>query len=183
MENKEISFNYFYIMFQKQLQNKYQEFYERRANRIKNNSISISTEDLIEYYNDALYEVCLNYIQLSNSKIDIIPNDVFEFIHIILSDVNESKYTESFLISIQFIYQNYFEILGRISPVLMTSDDNNSISTMEIVLDSNNRILQFESKNMEMIEQDILMTKLLEMETNHKQGPLPKVLYKIRKDI
>lgn len=182
MEN-EVFFNYFYRMFNEKMKNKYQEFYQKRIERIKNNSISISIEDLIEFYNNVLFEVCINYIQLANPKIDVIPNNIFEVIYQILDTINENEYKESFLTSLQFIYQDYLNNIGRGYPILMKSNDCTYNPRLEITVDSEDKLIQLESVNMNIIEEDILMTKLMEMEVNHKQGPLPKVLYRIRKDI
>jgi len=147
-------------------------------------SIILTEEDKISICNKVLFDVCCEYVTLANASIDVYPNNSLEFVNLILDTMEENSYKESFLLSIQFIYQNYFDYLGKGYPTLVSPAENISRpSIFQITLDSNHQILQFETINMDLIEQGKIMTKLVSMETRKEIGPLPKVLSFIRKDI
>lgn len=192
MENKQIPFNYFYQMFQEKFRKKVFEFELNKIGDCANaiNEIfdidvatDISNNECINIYDEILYEICCDYMTLSNSSIDIFPSNSFEFVNLILDTIEENPYKDSFLLSLQFIYQDYFDCLGKGRPMLMSSDNSRSISSLQITLDSHYKIVNFDATNMDMIEQNKIMTKILVMEKQQQIGPIPKVLTHIRNDI
>lgn len=188
MESLEIPFNYFYKIFNDENRKAYFELKQKRISETSEDLDNIFDslllkEEMLSIYNKTLYNICTNYVSISNSSIDIFSKDTLEFVDLILDTMHDNPYKESFLTSLQFIYQNYFDCLGKGCPILMSSENNEIESSFLVTLDSHNEITQFEAINMEFIEQDKTMTKLLTMEINKQQGPLPKVLYYIRKDI
>lgn len=140
-------------------------------------------EEKVSMMKKAIWETCVEYISLSNTPIEVIPNDAFELLQMILDMITENSYQESFLQSVQFICRDYLEILGKGSPILFSSEDKDKESTFLITLDSKNKLNQFEAINMTLLEQTKTMVNICTMETNKELGPIPKVLYRIRKDI
>ena len=192
MESLQIPFSYFYGMFQEQFRKNVWQQERRKIGETADElddmidfflAIDMSTEEQLALYDQSFMEVCTNYVSTTDAPIDVIPTDPFEFTDLILDTMQENVYKESFLFSLQFIYQNYLECLGKGSPTLMECEDNESISHLQITLDSHYQIVQFESVNMDLLEQDKLMTKVVSMEKNQQLGPYPKVLLKARKDI
>lgn len=186
MDTKQIPFNYFYKMF---IDENRKTILEKMWNKIVEDDyelcdiFSVSNEELLKNYNKSLWNVCMNYISLADSKIIVLPQNAIEFVNSILDEIEENKYKESFLMSLQFIYQQYFESLDLGSPILMSSDDEVSPSYFKITLDSQYKISNFDSTNMNLLEQTKTMTKVLTMASEHQQGPIPKTVYCIRKDI
>lgn len=192
MQNNKIKHNYFYTMFQDIVRN---EIIELERNRIGETAYNlseifdfytnnkISKEDKINLYNKSLFDVCTNYVSLSNSSIDIYPNDSLEFIELILGNIHDNPYKESFLMSLQFIYNDYLGTLGKGIPTLISSESDNENSYFKITLNSRYKLNEFEAVNMDMLEEDEIITNILKLELNNQIGPVNKVKYIIRKDI
>lgn len=66
---------------------------------------------MLQACDKGLFYTIENYISLPNSKIEILPNNSFEFITMILNEINKSPYKDSLLESLQFIYQKYLYYL------------------------------------------------------------------------
>lgn len=190
---EKVPFRYFYEMFRDEYQ---KVLVENMKDRVFEDEAEIellrifpieyavdSKEEMLEAYNKGLFNVCANYISLANSSMSVLPNDSLEFVSSILDEIEENPYQESFLTSLQFIYQNYFECMKIGCPILLSSEDDFLDSYMKITLDSNYKITQFESVNMSLFEQTKAMTKVLTMEKNKKIGPLSETKYEYRKDI
>lgn len=190
-----VDFNYFYLMF---LQ-KFQEYlFLNTKNKI---SIKDSEEEeslffLSNYYSSSkeklmacdksLYYVCTYYMTLSDSEIKVLPKDSFELLECILEELekrNDREYKNSFLFSLEFIYQKYLEILNVGSPILSSEENDNKEKFLKVTLDSKYKIMGFESVNMDLLEQVKIMNKLVVMEYTHQIGPQQKVKFLYRKDI
>ncbi len=193
MNQNKIPFNYFYFSCQK----KYKLIlFENMQSKLQNNTnkdldyfeiqfqmfYHTTLEEKVSMMKKAIWETCVEYISLSNTPI-VIPNDAFKLLQMILDIITKNSYQESFLQSVQFICRDYLEILGKGSPILFSSEDKDKASTFLIVLDSKNKLNQFEVINMPLLEQTKTMVNICSMETNKELGPIPKVLYRIRKDI
>lgn len=190
MENKKVPFNYFYVMFQDEFHKKVLEFERNKIgnsaeilNDIFNLSTDISINEKLNIYDQILYEICCNYISLSDAPINVLPSNSLEFVDLILDTMHKNPYKDSFLLSLQFIYQEYFIALGHGYPILMSCEDAAVQTSLKVTLNRQHQITQFESTNMDMIEQDKIMTKILIMEKNKQIGPIPKVLVHVRNDI
>ncbi len=191
---EKVDFNYFYLMF-------LQKFQEYLFLNTKN---KISIKDLEEeslfllsnYYSSSkeklmacdksLYYVCTYYMTLSDSEIKVLPKDSFELLECILEELekrNDSEYKNSFLFSLEFIYQKYLEILNVGSPILSSEENDNKEKFLKVTLDLKYKIMGFESVNMDLLEQVKIMNKLVVMEYNHQIGPQQKVKFLYRKDI
>lgn len=172
----------------------YQKALEIERNRISNNTdesifgsfyfpASASGEERLSIYDETVYDICMTYLSLSKSSIDVLPTTTLELLDMILSEAMfDNPYRESFLLSLQFIYQEYFEALGKGSPTLMSSFEKDKQPSLEITLDSRNQITQFDSTNMDSLEQTKTMTKILSLERERKLGPIPNVTFQIRRD-
>lgn len=189
---KEIPFDYFYRMFQSQCREKILEIEQKRiAEHTQELSeifdfyytTSITQEDCLPIYNQVLFDICTDYITLSDSDINILPTDPLELVDLILDTMHDNPYQESFLQSLQFIYKDYLNCLGKGSPILMSTKDISSSPFLKVTLDSRYQITQFDAINMDLLEEDKTMTKIVSMEKNHQIGPIPKVLIHFRKDI
>lgn len=206
MEYKEIPFNYFIQIFQEKCQKKYLELEKNRIGELDElyflfdvlNGENIPQEEKILIYKDALYDTCLYYLSLSNTDINVMPQNVLELVDLILNLLQDDPEKElflqeeqmntcnaSFLYSLQYIYQYFFDCLGFGHPMLTTHLDAKpeDLPALEITLSSRNEILNCESVKMDLIEQDKILTKIISMECNHQLGPIPQVRMRIRKDI
>jgi len=194
MEETKLHINYFYRMFQEETR---QLILEKELKTIgvdndcdleeflietcMNDNLAI--EIRIEIYNKVLYKLCAEYVVLAGLDIDVYPQSVFEFVDIILEDLKENKYKESFVYSLQFIYADYLDYLGKGRPILKSSETDDLEKYMEIVLNHNYKILDFDSLNLSGVEQSKLINKLVMMELKKEIGPLPKVITRVRKDL
>ncbi len=139
--------------------------------------------EILQLYENSLFQVCVNYLSLADSSMNILPNNSLEFVTEILNEIEENPYQKSFLASLQFIFQDYFECLEIGRPILFSSEEDSNDSYMEMVLDSQYKITQFETMNMDLLEQTKTMTKVLILESHRQLGPISKVKYYYRKDI
>lgn len=190
---EEVEFNYFYQMFREENR---RILLNSLKDKISSEEVEIEQEFFLMFpnqystekeklnaYDRSLFHVCTNYISLSNSNIDVFPNNPFEFVVGILDEIEYNPYKYSFLMSLQFIYQEYLHCLEVGSPILGSSGKDSLESYMEITLDSRYQILQFDCINRNLLEQTKTMTEFVIMQKNKQIGPLPKVKYKYRKDI
>ncbi len=118
----------------------------------------------------SLYYVCTYYMTLSDSEIKVLPKDSFELLECILEELekrNDREYKNSFLFSLEFIYQKYLEILNVGRPTLTSEENDNKDKFLKVTLDSKYKIMGFESVNMDLLEQVKIMKKLVLMEYTH----------------
>lgn len=87
-------------------------------------------------YNQILFDICADYVALTDSFIEVFPKDTLEFVSLILDTIQENPYKESFLFSLQFIYQNYLDCLEKGNPILMASEDSSTYSYLKETLKS-----------------------------------------------
>lgn len=185
-----IPFNYFYTMFNT----------ECRKNTIRNMQTKISEGDRddifldffyqtldnkenLEIYNESLFECCANYISLSKSSRTVYPNNGLQFAKTILEEIENNPYQESFIMSLQFIYQDYLTKLGIGTPSLCSYEEEETSPYMEITLDAKYQITKFETVNMSLLEQTKIITDFLLLESSEKLGPFQNIKYQYRKDI
>ncbi len=185
MTKEEIPFNYFHKLFI----NKCKEIQlEEEKNKIgdlakwMDSFLLFSTErkELIPIYEKALYRICEDYVSLSNANVNVYPKETKEFIKLILETIDENPYKESYLISLQFIYCDYINILGQGAPILKSCKKEEVIPNLEITLDQDNKITDFEGINIDLLEENKIMTEFIFMQKNGVQGPLQKIHYKKR---
>ena len=84
--------------------------------------------------------------------------------------------------SLQYIFQDYFAALKRGAPILFSSEEDINPS-FQVTLDSNYQMTQFEAINMDLVEQNKIILRILTLEKNNQIGPVPNVEYIYRKDI
>lgn len=107
-------------------------------------TLILTKEEIIEAYTTSLFQVLENYLPLSNSNMEILPNNPFEFFILILDEMKNNPYKESLLTSLQFIYQDYLACLGIGRLNLWSSNNDLQDSYMEITFDFHYKILAFE---------------------------------------
>lgn len=189
LKEREIEFNYFYKMFREEYRkNIVKTRREKQLNDCNDGLLEILTMtytkgEILQLYENSLFQVCVNYLSLADSSMNILPNNSLEFVTEILNEIEENPYQKSFLASLQFIFQDYFECLEIGRPILFSSEEDSNDSYMEMVLDSQYKITQFETMNMDLLEQTKTMTKVLILESHRQLGPISKVKYYYRKDI
>lgn len=192
MQENKVKDDYFYTMFQDIVRN---GIIELERSRVGDNVYDlseifdfytynqISKEEKLELYNKGLFEICSNYVSLSDYLIDVHANNSLEFVDLILETIHENPYKESFLMSLEFIYRDYLETLGKGFPILMSYETEKEDSYFKITLNSQYKLNQFESVNMDILQEDKIITNILKLELNNQIGPINKVKYIIRKDI
>ena len=169
MKEDTLKFNYFFLKYKKRLLKKILEL-----------NPWDETEDIL---NEAIKETCLEFLTLSEIQINVIPKDSIALVEEILENLKNGPYTESFLFSLQFIFQDYLESLNFGWPILLSSKDEKLAKTFLVVLNSQNKLNEFEAINMSLEEQTETMIKICKMALKNIQGPLPNVLYLKRNDI
>jgi len=189
MEKVEI--NYFFKMFNEETK---KNIIKHMKNKISENESdfelfylfpeqSVGPYEKLKVYQDSLFECCANYISLTNADISIYPKEALDFAELILEKLEANTYSESFVTSLQFIYQRFFDALSLGYPILMSSENDCDNPHLIATFDSSYKLAQFESINMTLLEQATIMTKVLKMELEHKKGPISDVRYCYRKDI
>lgn len=190
---EEVEFNYFHQMFRKENQKKFWNIIRNKISSQEDEMEQelmlifpeqyLNKEEKLEVYDRSLFHVCANYIKLSDSKMDVSPNNTFEFVLDILDEIDYNPYEYSFLMSLQFIYQEYLTCLEVGRPILGNPDKDFAEQYMEITLDSRYQISQFDCINMDLLEQTKTMTEFVRMQKNQELGPQQKVKYRYRNDI
>jgi len=188
MEENNVEFNYFYILFKNKINRvlleKQQEYLSENENSIDFYSgLFNNTKDKIEIYNMVLYDICVKYLSLSNSKIQVLSTDVFEIIKEILLLDEKNKYSKSFYMSLQFIYQEYFEALKIGRPLLMSHNDEENEKYLMLVFDSNHNLLDVDSKNLSFIEQNLILNEIIMMEVKNSLYVNKNVKIRVRTDL
>lgn len=190
MKEQEIEFNYFYKMFIEEYRKNIIKVGRERGLYDWNYGLleiltmdTLSKDEILQLYENSLFQVCANYLSLANSSMNILPNNSLEFVTEILNEIEENPYQKSFLTSLQFVFQDYFACLEIGCPMLFSSEEDIKDSYMEIVLDSQYKIVQFETVNMNLLEQTKTMAKVLVSQNYRQLGPISKVKCYYRKDI
>lgn len=192
----------------------YNREYQREVNEINyqffENDTYFNREEFlkksIEVLEDKIFKMCLHYLSLTNSEINVIPSDLFEFIDVILEKIQKNPYKKSFLLALNLFYSEYFSLMLKGNPFTVTEvrvpekiqyinpkiskhswytipNQTKKGDILEVVTDSKNKIVSFEGKGLNPIDRCQIMNKMVRMEKNGEIGPLPKVRQKIRKDI
>ncbi len=188
--NEKIEHNYFYLSFRREYLNILKE---AQRNKIQDKeqenewydsfTMYVPTkEEQISIFDKCLFEICIHYISLSNSNIIVLPNHSMELLNLILEEMQFNPYQESFLMSLQYIFQDYFAALKRGAPLLVLNEEDINPS-FQVTLDSNYQMTQFEAINMNLVEQNKVILRILTLEKNNQMGPVPNVEYIYRKDI
>lgn len=176
MEKEDIPFNYFLVMFNKNL--------HKRILDDEDIAIIMPQEEGIKILSKSFYEVLVMYLTLTdNNEFTILPAKSVDLLRLILSDITKNKYSESLLKSVQFIIAKYLEILGKGYPTIMSSDDKTEERVFKVIYNRNQRINTFDSTNMSLEEQDVVMTKILKNVLENKEELMPSVRFMSRTDI
>ncbi len=126
----------------------------------------------------------VNYLVLTeNNEIVIRPGNPVDLCRLILSDLKDTLYKESFLKSLQFIVNMYLDKLGKGCPALMNSDEKDKEKSFKIIYDSEQRMNTFDSINMPLEEQIETMVQVLKLVMDNQEIDLPNVEKIIRTDI
>lgn len=186
---EEVHFRFFY--------DKFRELFREKAYKIKATRVSehsddpfedldnifdiywtptISPEERIRIFDEILFDICVNYVSLANMDLGDYPKSSFAFLDLILNNAQKNKYLESFLLSIQFIFKDYFNFLGKGDPLLRGSEEECE-PVLEITLDEQNKIEQFEAINMNLLEENKAILRVLTLEKANKIGPVEQVTY------
>lgn len=180
---EEIPFNYFLLMFNKELHKRVVEICSSKQED-EDDIYFLNNEEQIQVFNSSFYEILVNYLSLTDNKeITVLPENPIDLCSLILSDIAENPYSESLLISVQFIVARYLEILGKGFPTLGSKERENEEKSFSVIYDRSQRINTFDSTNMSLEEQDDIMLKVLKNTINNKVELMPSVRYISRTDI
>ena len=91
----------------------------------------------------AIMEVCIEYIRICNLEIELLPNNVFELLLLILEQDKSNTYQQSFLFSIQLICADYLEIIDAGRPIIGSVTSELDDQFMEIVLDRKKQNIRY----------------------------------------
>lgn len=190
MKKQEIPFNYFYTIFkekacplliQKELEDKEfdLEIYETFDAFVCN---QVSNENKLLIYDHALHDTCLDYLSYSDSSIDIIPKSSWEFLDLILHNLENNNYKKSFLDSVLFICVDYLNCLGKGNPLIWSSEDEDLSPTAILEMNDKNEMTDFKSINLKLLDQVKILVRIVTMEANKQLSPYDKrVQIRIRK--
>ena len=134
-----------------------------------------SKEEMLEIMNEILLNICKAYMIPSNSESDVFPSNPFEFVSLVLDTEEENPYRDSFIKSLPHIYQEYFSVLEVGTPYIEGSNNKELLPCFTINLDCQYRIRNFDITNIDLLEQDKIMNKIVSMEVKGQIGPIPKV--------
>lgn len=121
MNSNEIPLNYFYREYS---QNYRKIVLERQAQLLKDGIKSYYInliEEKMPMMEKAIMEVCIEYIRICNLEIELLPNNVFELLLLILERSKLTTYQQNPLFSIDLICAGYLEMIGARRPVLSSS--------------------------------------------------------------
>lgn len=179
---EEIPFNYFHQLLLRNMQQMKIVLAENKIDQDEDMDIiellfltKFSKEEMISILNKVLLDICKDYMLSSDSALDVIPNDPFEFVSLILDTKTENPYWGSFVTSLPYIYQEYFGALEIGVPYLERSEDDKLPPCFTINLDAQYQIRNFEMTNIDTLEQDKIMNQIVSMEVKGQIGPIPKV--------
>lgn len=193
-EKQNIPFNYFLIMFNKEVQKRTIEKFKSSISDDSEDyedydymhmaSIYLKQEEKLEIYNASFYEILISYLSLSNNEeITMRPTKPLDLCSLILNNMENTPYNYSLLCSLQFIIAKYLELLGKGNPVLMSGENPEKEKSFKVIYDSKHRINTFDSTNMTLEEQSDVMLKVLRNVTENKEEKIPYVNYVTRTDI
>ncbi|MGM9834730.1 MAG: hypothetical protein ACI31M_03025 [Bacilli bacterium] len=189
-QNNTITFNYFLHMFENEVLKRTKEICLKKETYLEEDDIIyvaevlLTNEEKIRIYNESFYEILVNYLSLSeNKELTIVPSNPITLCCLILNSLEDNKYKESFLLSVQFIIKRYLSLLDKGDPTLSSRDTKDKEKLFTITYDSNSRMNDFESNNMSLEEQDETMLKILKLSLEGKDINLPDIKIINRKDI
>lgn len=179
----EIPFNYFLLMFNKEIYNRTNRVcYEMQED--DDDFYVLSNKEQLQIFNDSFYEILINYLALTdNQEIIVLPERPIDLCRLILSDLKETTYKQSLLMSLQFIVAKYLEKLDKGYPILMSSNDEEKEKSFKIVYDSKQKMNVFDSINMPLEEQTETMVQVLKLVMDNQKVDFPNVEKIIRTDI
>ncbi len=172
---QEIPFNYFLLMFNKEIYNRTNKICSLNQ-EFDDDFYILTEEEKIKVFNDSFYTILVKYLLLTNNQeIIVYPDGPLNLCNLILSDLKDTPYKESLLRSLQFIVVKYLELLGKGYPIISFSDDEDKEKVFKIVYDSKQRMNTFDSINMSLKEQTETMVQVLKFVMANKEVELPNV--------
>lgn len=183
---KNINHSYFYQMYLRKFNEK---LLEESKTKIGSSDIyeylnGLPKEEKLLIFDEILFDICDNYISLSNSDIYIYPNDSFCLLNQILDNMHDNIYKESFLFSLQIILGECFCHLDLAKSGLTSSSKiSSNDSGLKIVYDKFNKIIEIENNDNDLIKGLKMLLNILSMERENKIGPFPEVKLIYRKDV
>ena len=186
--DKQVQDNYFYIIYRCILIDWSKEILKEMS--LDDTTIGsgrfwydiIPTEDKVNLAKAALQ--IINQVYLAKCKQDVSFNqkDPFDIALELIAMKYDGSYKRSFLLSIQLICAEILGIIEGSCPILFASKQEEQ-TPHTLVKVHGNANYDFEFVNMSELEQARTILQITKMEVTKKQGPLPNVLYRYRKDI
>ncbi len=155
-------------------------FYMLFINRIVNSEKLFNDDDL-ERFDIILKSICKDLIMGFNIDIKI-KEDALEFVEAILNaNLPDNEITKDFLFSLNFILADYLEKMNLGRPTLLSSLNNQKEPVFEVIFDENNKIITCDSTKMNELNEVLTLLKIVKMEKDKKQGPIPLVRLRYKK--
>lgn len=179
----EIPFNYFLLMFEKEIYKKSSKICSTKI--ADDDDLYILTkEEQYQVFESSFYEILIKYLKLTDNKeIIVFPENSIDLCKLILSDLENGPYTYSLLTSLQHIIARYLEVLGKGCPTIMFDNDDKKEKSFRVVYDKSQRINTFDSTNMSLEEQTDMMIKVLKNTMENNIELMPYARYESRTDI
>lgn len=172
-----IPFNYFLLKFN-------QLIYEKADKKLEDDFYVLSDKEQLQIFNDSFFEILVNYLVLTeNNEIVVRPENPVDLCRLILSNLKDSPYKQSLLMSLQFIVARYLVLLGKGFPNPMHNDEEGKEKSFKIIYDSKERMNAFDSINMPLEEQTETMVQVLKLVMDNQEIDLPNVEKIVRTDI
>lgn len=182
MEENKLEPAHFYWIFQKKMT---ERIYNANISKLSDDDMdpldcinihSINRVDLKPLILNAMNDMCMEYLNESDSNINVIPDDTFELVDYILNEEIESPYKDNFIFSLNFVHQYYLDFFGKGSPSYRSSEDDTGVSELLMEIDHKNQINSFESVNLSKEETAKIIMGMFRMDYNNQLGPYhPKV--------
>lgn len=180
---KEVSFDYFLRMFNKELHKRVVEICSSKQED-EDDIYFLTNEEQMQVFNSSFYEVLVNYLSLTDNKeITVLPESPIDLCSLIVNDITKNSYSESLLMAVQLIIARYLETLGKGYPTIRCSNDDEKEKSFRVVYDRRQRINTFDSTNMSLEEQTDMMVKVLKNTIEDNMKLMPFVRYETRTDI
>lgn len=181
---EKIKLDYFYNLFIEAYKSSIVDYLDSKNNEevfdeVLTDSNLVSREERICFFDESLLFVCLCYVALSKSSVEVTRN-AFETASFILNSIEENEYQKSFLFSLMSILNEYLICLDKGRAILsLTKRARNK--EYRIILDSDEKIKEMNARNMSSLESTQTMLRVLTLERNGGIGPIPNVVYKYDK--
>ncbi len=144
----------------------------------------VSLENITEEeLNKILFTVLTNYCTLANISLDVMPTNAFALLDILLSNWQDTEYSQSFLHFLYCLYMDLFFQYGMGNVTFSKKSEKEEKEEKEFYIEYiGNKIQNIYTENLNEIEELRLITKFFLLQKDKKAGPLPYVRLSVTED-